>query len=576
MKMLDIGNSNFKDIIEKDYYYIDKSLLIQEILEAQKQVLLIPRPRRFGKTLNLLMLKYFFEKEPDNQKLFTHLKIWNSGENILKHQGKYPVIYLSFKDAKADNWHKVLEHVKSEIAKAYERHQYLLDSNIITDIQKEHYISILKLTANETIYETSLKQLSEYLYRYHQEQVVILVDEYDTPIQSGYNKFYDDVVPFMRNLLSGAFKDNLSLFKGVITGILRVSRESIFSGLNNLSVFSILDKRMAEHFGFTEDEVKKILSDFKVSTSYQQVKEWYDGYIFGDTSDIYNPWSILNYVVENEIGFKPYWINTSSDTLLKEHIKSKNSDEARELILKLISGETIEKPIEENFVFPALNTNRDLLWTLLTFSGYLTIHKKLNLGLYELKIPNYEISYVFKNIILYWFQSEVKIYRNLLEDTMRALVGKKPEQFAEGFQRIIGDTFSYYDTDSTPVVRYTKRATQQPEKVYQAYTLGLLAILSDDYIIRSNRESGSGRYDILLIPQDKKKNGVVMELKSIPKKKSRETKKNFSERVDKEINEALQQIEEKKYYSELIEHRTAGIIKVSAVFAGKEVFVKMV
>ena len=240
MKKLDIGNSNFKRIIENDNYYVDKSLLIQEVIDTQKQVLLIPRPRRFGKTMNLLMLKYFFEKgHPENEKLFTGLKIWKAEKEILEKRGKYPVIYLSFKDAKANTWIQVLEQLKTEIARIYREHTHLLQGNCLTDIEKNEYTNIANLSASETLFENSLKQLSEYLYRYHKEQVVILADEYDTPIQSGYKKFYEDVVPFMRNLLSGAFKDNLYLYKGVITGILRVSRESIFTGLNNIGVYTI-------------------------------------------------------------------------------------------------------------------------------------------------------------------------------------------------------------------------------------------------------------------------------------------------------------------------------------------------
>jgi hypothetical protein len=564
-RKLDIGNSNFKDIIEKNYYYIDKSLLIQDILDSQKQVLLIPRPRRFGKTLNLLMLRYFFEKDkPENKNLFNNLKISKCEKEILDHQGKYPIIYLSFKDAKAETWENTLLHIKAVITQVCREHRYLLESNVLTDVEKKEFSQLIDQTGHHVLFENSLKHLSSYLSRYHKENVVVLVDEYDTPIQAGYKKFYDDVVPFMRNLLSGAFKDNLFLFKGIITGILRVSRESIFTGLNNLSVHTILDEDFSDKFGFTEEEVKQILKDIEVSAKYSQVKEWYDGYTFGDVTDIYNPWSILNFVVSPHKGFKPYWINTSSDGLLKDQVKSRESLEARELVLKLISGGTIEKPIEENFVFPDLDTNKDLLWTLLTFSGYLTIKRQVNRKVYELQIPNFEITIIFQDIILYWFQTEVKVYRNLLEDTANALVQGDSEKFIEGFQKIIGDTFSYYDTASTP------------EKIYQAYTLGLLTILSDTYIIRSNRESGAGRYDILLIPHDKSKNGIVIELKAIDKKKSKESKKKFGDRVQKELSSALKQIDDRQYYKELISHKVGGVIKVAAVFAGKDVFVEMV
>ncbi len=533
----------------------------------QKQVLLIPRPRRFGKTLNLLMLKYFFEKDrPENEKLFTGLKIWNCEKEILDKRGKYPVIYMSFKDAKANSWEDSSDLIIAEIARLFEKKRYLLESSLLSEIEKKRYGRILDGTAKKSDYQESLKLLSEYLYLYHNEKAVILVDEYDTPIHSGYvGGFYEEVVPFMRNLLSGAFKDNLHLYKGVLTGILRVSRESIFSGLNNIGVYTILEQEFADKFGFTEAEVKEILINFNISNEYEDVKKWYDGYTFGNQTDIYNPWSILNYAVGYKNGFKPYWVNTSSDELLKERIRQKDSDDSRELILKLLNDEPVEKVMEENFVFPDLNTNKDLLWTLLAFSGYLTVSKKTGRKLYELMIPNYEIKTVFQDIILHWFNTEVRVIRSLLEDTARNLVNNKLDKFAEGFKKIIGDTFSYYDTAREPVVR----AAHQPERVYQAYVLGLLAILTDDYIIRSNRESGEGRYDIIMIPHDKSRNGVVMEIKRIRKKKG---EKVPPERIQEELKSTMDQIEENEYYRELEEHRVTNIIKVPIVFVGKKAY----
>ncbi|MCB1193518.1 MAG: AAA family ATPase [Leptospiraceae bacterium] len=572
MKKLDIGNSDFKSIIENNNYYVDKSLLIQEVIDTQKQVLLIPRPRRFGKTMNLLMLKYFFENgKPENEKLFMNLDIWKTEAEIREKRGKYPVIYLTFKDAKANTWEVVYKYIVAEIVKIYSKNDYLLEGNLLKQHEKNDFNTILNEKADIAKYGNSLRQLSEYLHRYHKEKVVILVDEYDTPIQSGYNRYYDDVVPFMRNLLSGAFKDNLYLYKGAITGILQISRESIFSGLNNLGVYTVLDNRFSDKFGFIESEVKQIIMDLQVPTEYEEIKKWYDGYNIGNTTDIYNPWSILNYIVEYQDGFKPYWVNTSSDDLLKESIKHKDATDSRELILQLINNEPIVKDIYENFVFTDMDAKKELIWTLMLFSGYLTIGKKLGIVRYELRIPNYEIKFVFQNIILDWFEVEVKILKKLLEDTANDLVTNQLEKFAEGFKKIIGDTFSYYDTENEPVVRYALRATHQPEKVYHSYVLGLLAILSDDYIIRSNRESGEGRYDILMIPHDKTKNGVVIEIKKIEKKK-RESEKRRKERIGKELKSALAQIEENQYYKELIEHKVVNIIKVPIVFLGKTAY----
>jgi len=299
----------------------------------------------------------------------------------------------------------------------------LLNSDILKQYEQNTFNAILNESADEVKYENSLKNLSEYLFRYHHQNVVILIDEYDTPIQAGYKKFYDDVVSFMRNLLSGAFKDNDFLYKGVITGILRVSKESIFSGLNNVSVFSVFDEDFSDKFGFTEAEVKQIVQDFDVPTEYDaQIRKWYNGYKFGNTQNIYNPWSILNFAHSYHNGFKPFWINTSSDDLLRERIKERDADYTREQLLKLINNETIEKAIEENFVFPDLDKKKELLWTLLTFSGYLTSVSKTGRRTYELCIPNYEIKTVFQDIILDWLDTEIKLKQSLLIETVNYLI----------------------------------------------------------------------------------------------------------------------------------------------------------
>ncbi len=560
-KRLDIGNSDFKSIIENNNYYVDKSLLIEEIIDTQKQIILLPRPRRFGKTLNLSMLKYYFETDkPENEALFTELKIWKSRDDIKARRGKHPVIFLSFKDAKAITWEDTLQFIKYEVIKAYSVHDYLLNSDVLKSHELEIYNDILNNRASTFDYSNGIKRLSELLYRYHKEKVVILIDEYDTPIQAGYKKFYDEAIAFMRNLMSGAYKDNNFLYKGVITGILRVSKETIFSGLNNVSVYSILDMSFSDKFGFTEPETKQILHDFKVTTDYNEVKKWYNGYKIGDTTDIYNPWSILNYVVEFKNGFKPFWVNTSSDELLKERLKERNANFTRNQLLKLINNETIEKEIDENFVYPDLDTDKELLWTLLTFSGYLTTESKRGVNNYRLRIPNYEIKFVFVNIILKWLSVDVKLRKSLLEETANYLITNQIERFERGFKEIIGDTFSYFDL------------LGEAENVYQSYVLGLLAILGDDYIIKSNRESGEGRYDIMLIPHDKTKFGVVIEIKQI-QIESKISNAKLTERINSKIAEALSQIDKNYYYSELVANRIKNIIKLPIVFAGKVPYV---
>jgi len=558
IKELNIGCSDFKDVIENNNYFIDKSLLIKEVIKSGKAVLLLPRPRRFGKTLNLSMLNYFFDiRQPENEKLFTGLKIWQTEDQIKEKRGKYPVIYLSFKDAKESSWKKCFELIVSEITALYEKHNYLLKSKTLTNNESKIFNSIIDRTAKETDYQGSIKKISEYLHRYHKEKVVILIDEYDTPIQSGYKKYYRNVISFMRNLMSGAFKDNSYLYKGVITGILRISRESIFSGLNNLSVHTITDYDFSDKFGFTENEVKQILSDFELSEKYELVKKWYNGYTFGETTDIYNPWSILNYVTRHREGFKTYWVNTSSDELIKERLNEQGADNTRKQLLKLVNNETIEKEIDENFVFPDMDKEKELLWTLLTFSGYLTAISKRGMNNFTLRIPNYEIKFVFVNIILKWLSVDVKVRKTLLEETTNHLINNEITEFEQGFKEIMGDTFSYFDTATSP------------EYVYQSYVLGLLAIIGDDYIIKSNRESGDGRYDIMLIPQDKTKYGIVIEIKQMNKIDS-EKEEDRKNRINAKIIEAANQIENNKYYKELLEHKIANIIKLPIVFVGKE------
>jgi len=535
-KELNLGCSDFKDVIENNNYYVDKSLFIRDIIKSENMVSLLPRPRRFGKTLNLSMLNYYFDiNEPENQKLFTELNIWKTEDEIKQKQGKYPVIFISFKEAKQNNWEECYEIIINEIASVYKRFNYLNKVSFFSDEELSTINKIKNRTAKKIDYQLSIKNLSEYLYRYNNQKVVILIDEYDVPIQAGYKKFYEEVVTFVRGLMSAAFKDNKFLYKGVITGILRVSKESIFSGLNNISVYSILEGEFSDKFGFTETETKQIIEDFDLSDNYEQIKNWYNGYKFGNTTDIYNPWSILNYLLRFQNGFKPYWAQTSSNDLIKDLLTSANANETRELFLKLINNETIEKTITENFVFPELDQKPELLWTLLTFSGYLTIVNNVGKNIYELRIPNFEVKMIFQDIILNWLNIEVKVKYNLLIETTKHLINNRLDEFEIGFKQIMGDTFSYFDLHG------------QTENVYQSYVLGLLAIVGDDYIIKSNRESGTGRYDIMLVPHDKLKNGIVIEIKQITKTK-RESKKTFTERIKNKIIEAQNQIEDNKYY----------------------------
>ena len=567
VKELNLGDSDFRNIIENDNYFIDKSLFIKEVINAQKAVLLLPRPRRFGKTLNLSMLKYFFDiNEPENENLFTGLKIWQTEDEILKHCGKYPVIYLNFKDVKANTWEGTLKHIRIEIAKTYKQHRYLLNNDTLFDDEKITFIEILNRKADDIDFEVSLKQLSEYLRRYHKQKTVILIDEYDTPIQAGYKKYYDEVISFMRNLLSGAFKDNSGLYKGVITGILRVSKESIFTGLNNVSVHTILNRDFSDKFGFTEDEVKQIIQDFDVTTEYAQIKKWYDGYRFGETENIYNPWSILNYAIHYKEGFNTFWANSSYNELIRERILERDYDYIKDNFEKLLQGEQIIKKIEDNIVFTDLEKpGKELLWSLLLFSGYLKAtplpeqkNSLVKLSRYNLSIPNGEIKQLFQDIISEWLIEKTQISSSLLYNAARNLTGNNLKEFEKDLRSIMGDTFSYFDK------------TKNPENAFHSYMLGLLTILGDEYIIRSNRESGKGRYDIMLRPFDVTKNGIVVEIKTIEGRKKDEGEVDFHKRLNHAIKKAEHQMEAKGYEKELIDNKIKNIIKLPIVFAGKQ------
>ncbi len=537
-KKIRLGCSDFKDIIESNAYYVDKSLFIEEVIESNSDVMLIPRPRRFGKTLNLSMLRYFFDiREPENRTLFESLKIWQCDEDIKSKQGNYPVIYVSFRNAKGNTWGDCYELIKIAISNLFRQHIYLLDSDSLYEYEVDIYKKILNKTADRGDYQCSIEYLSE----------------------------YEEAVDFMRGLMSGAFKDNSSLYKGVITGILRVSKESIFSGLNNIGVFSILQNDFSDKFGFSQEEVLKVLDYHNIDGAlYSMVQKWYDGYKFGAYENIYNPWSILNFVTWNPMEFRPFWVNTSSNSLIKSLIKNKKNTSIRHEILKLLNDEVIEKDIEENFVFPDLQNDTQLIWALFLFSGYLTTNKKISQFKYKLSIPNYEVKTVFKRTIIDWFKIDIRVQSELLENMANSLVNNDLKTFEKAFREVMGDTFSYYDTAKTN------------EYVFHAYLLGLLAIKGDDYVLKSNRESGDGRYDIMLIPKEiKGNNGVVIEIKRVEKREENETDEKFYNRINKELEEAENQINQNQYYKELtgIGISEENIVKTAIVFAGKEPYV---
>ncbi|MCB0595357.1 MAG: AAA family ATPase [Lewinellaceae bacterium] len=555
-KRLKIGTSDYRKFIEENGYFVDKTLFIKEVIDSAHEVMLIPRPRRFGKTLNLSMLRYFFDlMQPDAAKLFEPYLIWQQGEYYTKQQGKYPVIHLSLKAAKSADYDKSVLFIKTILTKVYEQNRYLLENNILSPDERTKFEQILSGEADMASYEFSLKNLCEYLVRHHHQKAVILMDEYDAPIHAGYQHgYYDEVISLMKSLMGNTFKDNEFLHKGVITGILRISRESIFSDLNNLGVYSLLSHTFSDKFGFTEEETAQLLAYFNLQDAFSQVKKWYDGYQVGNKAHIYNPWSIINYIERHTEGFKSYWVNTSSDELIKNQIAAKGAGNIRTNIEQLIKGGVITKSIEENIVFADFVEDRELLWALLVFSGYLIPVKDWQDGSFDLKIPNYEIKTLFKKIVLEWLRREVKIRDHTLRSMALSLANNQISEFKKHFEQLLGDTFSYFDIHT------------EPERIYQAYVLGLLAILGDDYIIKSNRESGKGRYDILLAPHDASKYGVVIEIKQLDKGAS-------EKQIQQELENALNQIANNQYYKELLAQKVGNRIEMAMIFVGKEVYI---
>ena len=558
-KKIGIGQSDYKNLLDGNCYYIDKTLLIKELIDSGSQVMLFPRPRRFGKTLNLSMLRYYFEKtEKDNSYLFKNYAIWNQGTEYIGEQGKYSIIYLTFKDIKQANWEETYNKIIELISEEYLRHDYL--KNVLKPHEKEEYNKIEFKTAKKEEYEASLRKLSNYLEKYHNEKVMILIDEYDTPIQAGYvGKYYDEIVSFMRGLLSGALKDNSSLEKGILTGILRVAKESIFSGLNNLKVSTILDKQYGEYFGLLEKEVEEILKFFEKEYKIEDIRDWYNGYLFGD-SVVYNPWSIINSVDDKDNYLKPHWVNTSSNDIIKQII-TRSGKAVKQELEELIEGKSITKQINESIVFGDIEKSSDTIWSFLLFSGYLkaeNIEMIEELTLCDLSIPNNEVRYLYKEIIMSWFNES--IYSDKLEMMLKALTLGDTETFEDVFSEFVSKTFSYFDPSG-----------DYPENLYHGFVLGLLISLNKTHEVKSNRESGFGRYDVMLIPKEVGNRqacslGIIIEFKKVNKKRG--------ETLEKAADNAIDQIEKKAYRTELINRGIKNVLSLGIAFEGKEIMMR--
>lgn len=558
-KVIGIGKQSFEDIIQSNCFYIDKTSLIKEWWESEDDITLITRPRRFGKTLNMDMLKCFFSNQyRDQGQLFEGLNIWKE-EKYQQLQGTYPVIYLSFADVKQTNYKDAVLKIKKIITDVYQQYIELAGWEGLTEVQVRQFQSVDPYMDDVTA-QCALKDLSGYLYRYYEKKVIILLDEFDTPMQEAYiHGYWNEFTAFIRSLFNAAFKTNPYLNRAMMTGITRVSKESIFSDLNNLKVVTTTSEEYATCFGFTQEEVFAALEEFQLADQKDAVKQWYDGFTFGSQQDIYNPWSITNYLKEKK--FLAYWASTSSNGLVNRLIQTSKPD-VKEFMEELLNEREIVLNFDEQIVFDQLETKENAIWSLMVASGYLKVDKIeyrgiLHVPWYHLKITNLETLGMFSEMFTGWFQNTRSNYNAFI----KAMLCGNIKEMNAYMNEVALATFSSFDTGSHPSGR------TQPERFYHGFVLGLLVELRDQYEVRSNRESGYGRYDVMLIPRQKNQLAFVLEFKVY----------NAQEELKLEdtVQSALVQIEEKDYDTELIERgiSKSKIRHYGFAFEGKRVLI---
>lgn len=554
-KPLPIGVDNFENLIKNNYYFVDKTLFIRELLDMKGEVNFFTRPRRFGKTLNMSMLRCFFEKgSEDSAALFSGTKIMKAGEQYLSHLGRYPVISLSLKSMKQPSRELSLAMLKKAVGEEFSRHwPAVLESGRLTEAALERYLRIRDLKGSDADYADALKYLSECLYTCLDEKAVILIDEYDVPLENAwFHGFYNDILFPVRSLFESALKTNENMAFAVVTGCLRISRESIFTGLNNLKIMSITDDSYSEYFGFTQQEVDQMLDFYGLSENTETVRQWYDGYCFGNT-EVYNPWSVINYVSscrKNRNALpKPYWSNTSSNDIVRTLVERSDLS-VRQEIETLIGGGSITKPIHEDITYEDMDSTQDHLWNFLFFTGYLKktreFQEEENIYI-EMAIPNREVRYIYKNTVLRWF--EERTGKKKLTPLYDSIMNGDSEKIAEILSENLMETISFYDYQ---------------ESYYHGFLAGMLKNIGN-YIVLSNRESGNGRPDIVLKYPSVRGKAVIIEIK---------VAKSCQE-LEKKCEEALKQIEVKNYEAELLREGYQDIMKYGVAFYKKECMVKL-
>ena len=554
-KILPIGIDDFKQMIEGQYYYVDKTLFIKELLDMKGKVTLFTRPRRFGKTLNMSMLQYFFEiNEDENDKLFDGLKISRSGEGYLQHMGKYPVISLTLKSLKQPTFVLAYEQLKRVLKKEYDRHRDVIwNSGCLSDSDKTRYDKIMCLDGEKADYYIALEFLAQCLYQCHGTKVIILIDGYDVPLENAYFEgYYEEMVSLIRSLFESALKSNKNLEFAVITGCLRISKESIFTGLNNLEIISILNEYYSEHFGFTQRELDEMLTYYDIMEKQQLMEEWYDGFRFGGT-DVYNPWSVINFVKacvrNNNVLPEPYWSNTSSNSIVRKLVERATLSVKQEIEL-LIEGKTIEKPVHEDITYEDIDSTQDNLWNFLFFTGYLkksNERMKAETKYIELSIPNSEVRYIYKTTVLRWFEEQVK--QKDLTTLYHSIIDGKVLELEKELSDRLRESISFYDNK---------------EAFYHGFLLGLLGGM-DEYLIDSNREAGDDRYDICLRSLDVAKPVILIEVKLASKYPEMQAKSE----------EAMEQIDTRNYKEAILGEGYQELINYGISFYKKNCKVMM-